>query len=118
MFPTPRLLSFGGRLPIGGFVNTRVLRDHQKRQVFAANETHRNALRYLARNTTLPMTLRMKAQMQLNEMHCHTRRVQIRNRCIMSGYGRSVFRDFRMCRFQFRLNAMKGSIPGVKKASW
>ena len=64
----------------------------------------------------------------------------------MSGKGRGVLRDFRMARvgiqarmascqalqtrllgriltdsclqFQFRLNALEGNIPGVKKASW
>jgi ribosomal protein S14 len=55
----------------------------------------------------------------------------------MGAKGRGVLRDFRMARvshcdsdqsegantdghvqFQFRLNALAGNIPGVKKASW
>ncbi|KAL9088297.1 MAG: hypothetical protein Q9165_006221 [Trypethelium subeluteriae] len=43
---------------------------------------------------------------------------RIKNRCIMGGKGRGVLRDFRMARYQFRLNALEGNIPGVKKASW
>ena len=42
MFPTVTLLK---RLPIGGFVNARVLKDHAKRLAFAANEERRQALR-------------------------------------------------------------------------
>jgi small subunit ribosomal protein S14 len=70
-------------------------------------------------------------------MHCYTRPSQIKNRCVMGGTARSVIRDFRMGRvspehpnarvsnrsltnikFQFRLNALEGNLPGVKKASW
>jgi ribosomal protein S14 len=58
----------------------------------------RQALRYLVRNTTLPQSIRTKAQLQLARMHCYTRSTQIRNRCIMGGVGRGVFRDFRMGR--------------------
>lgn len=56
----------------------------------------------------------------------------------MAGKGRGVFREFKMARvrffivrtpqdsftndvqlqYQFRLNALEGNLPGVKKASW
>ncbi|KAI5820974.1 hypothetical protein BZA77DRAFT_300440 [Pyronema omphalodes] len=104
--------------PIASWVNARILKDHAKRVAFAENEEKRQALRYIARNTQLPQLQRLKAQLELNSMHCHTRPTQIKNRCVMAGKGQGVFRDFRMARFQFRLNALAGNIPGVKKASW
>lgn len=58
----------------------------------------RQALRYLCRNTTLPESVRVKAQIRLAQMHCYTRATQIKNRCIMGGLGRSVFREFKMAR--------------------
>lgn len=117
---------------------------------------HRQALRYLIRNTTLPQRVRAQAQLQLSQMHCYTRYTQIKNRCIMGGKGRGVFSDFRLGRvsrcslpmqiaelvscdstgpyhstfrarseadisfsqYQFRLNALSGNLPGVRKASW
>ncbi|KAL7270938.1 40S ribosomal protein mrp2, mitochondrial [Rhizina undulata] len=106
------------KLTLGGFVNVRVLRDHAKREAFAAAEQTRQALRYIARNTQLSLRQRTMAQIELTQMHAHTRPTQIKNRCIMAGKGKGVFRDFRMARFQFRLNALAGNIPGVKKASW
>jgi small subunit ribosomal protein S14 len=73
-------------------------------------------------------------------MHVYTRPTQIKNRCVASGTARSVFRDFRLNRvsteifmgddglrngslnnglqFQFRMQALAGELPGVKKASW
>ncbi|KAE9962016.1 hypothetical protein BLS_000942 [Venturia inaequalis] len=106
------------RLDIGCFVNKWVIRDHTKRKVFAEYETERQALRYVIRNTTLPARMRAEAQLKLHQMHCYTRPTQIVNRCIMGGKGKGVFRDVRMARFQFRMNALQGKIPGVKKASW
>ena len=58
----------------------------------------RQALRYIIRNTTLPQRMRASAQLSLAQMHCYTRRTQIRNRCIQGGRGRAVFSDFRMAR--------------------
>ncbi|KAF2229871.1 glucocorticoid receptor-like (DNA-binding domain) [Viridothelium virens] len=106
------------KLDLGCFVNARVIRDHTKRKVFEQFEPQRQALRYIIRNTTLPQRTRAQAQLQLSQMHCYTNPTQIKNRCIMGGKGRWVIRDFRMARYQFRLNALEGNIPGVKKASW
>ncbi|KAF2400314.1 glucocorticoid receptor-like (DNA-binding domain) [Trichodelitschia bisporula] len=106
------------RLDLGCFINKFVIRDHTKRKVFTEYETERQALRYIIRNTTLPQRMRASAQLKLSQMHCYTRPTQIHNRCLMGGKGRGVFRDFRMARYQFRVNALEGNIPGVKKASW
>lgn len=107
---------------------------------------HRQALRYIIRNTTLPARVRAEAQLQLTQMHCYTNPTQIRNRCILGGKGRGIFSDFKMSRvsmtpwidhgrvetlrvmafadcggesqYNFRLQAIAGSLPGVQKASW
>ncbi|KAF1809970.1 glucocorticoid receptor-like (DNA-binding domain) [Eremomyces bilateralis CBS 781.70] len=106
------------KLDIGSFINAKVIRDHTKRKVFAEHETERQALRYMIRNTTLSPRTRTIAQLKLTQMHSYTNPTQIKNRCIASGRGRGVMSDFRLARFQFRLHALKGHLPGVKKASW
>ncbi|ODH30338.1 hypothetical protein ACO22_03613 [Paracoccidioides brasiliensis] len=106
------------RLDISCFVNPRVIRDHTKRQVFSKFEPERQALRYLIRNTSLPMRVRAQAQLRLSQMHCYTNPTQIKNRCIAGGVARGVLRDFKMGRFQFRMQALAGNLPGVRKASW
>lgn len=58
----------------------------------------RQALRYIVRNTTLPPRARAEAHIQLAQMHCYTNPTQIRNRCILGGKGRGIFRDFKMSR--------------------
>ncbi|KAI1154140.1 glucocorticoid receptor-like (DNA-binding domain) [Nemania diffusa] len=106
------------KLDIGCFVNIKTIRDHTKRKIFAENEPERQALRYIIRNTTLPPRTRAEAQLQLTQMHCYTRPTQIRGRCLLGGKGRGILRDFRLSRYNFRMQAIAGNIPGVKKASW
>ncbi|KAH8588620.1 putative 37S ribosomal protein MRP2, mitochondrial [Bisporella sp. PMI_857] len=106
------------RLDLGCFVNIKVIRDHTKRKIFAEHEAERQALRYIIRNLSLPARTRVQAQLELSQMHSYTRSTQIRNRCIEGGKARGVLRDFKMTRYNFRVNALAGSIPGVKKAQW
>ncbi|ROW10515.1 hypothetical protein VMCG_01971 [Cytospora schulzeri] len=106
------------KLDLGCFVNIKVIRDHTKRKVFEQFEAERQALRYIIRNTTLAPRVRAEAQLQLTQMHCYTNPTQIRNRCLLGGKGRGIFRDFKMSRYNFRLQALAGALPGVQKASW
>lgn len=45
-------------------------------------------------------------------------KVRYRNRCKLCGRGRGYMRKFGVCRLCFRELALKGEIPGVRKASW
>ena len=40
------------------------------------------------------------------------------NRCNRCGRARAFLRQFGLCRICFREMALKGEIPGVRKASW
>jgi len=44
--------------------------------------------------------------------------VRKNNRCTRCGRPRAFIRKFGMCRICFRELALKGEIPGVRKASW
>ena len=39
-------------------------------------------------------------------------------RCQFCGRARAVYRKFGICRICFRMMALRGEIPGVRKASW
>jgi len=45
-------------------------------------------------------------------------RVRGYNRCPLCGRSRAYYRKFDMCRICFRDLALRGEVPGVKKASW
>jgi small subunit ribosomal protein S14 len=44
--------------------------------------------------------------------------VRAKNRCQRCGRPRAFLRRFGLCRICFRELALKGEIPGVRKASW
>ncbi len=44
--------------------------------------------------------------------------VRLHNRCSITGRPRGYYRKFGLCRNQFRLMALEGKIPGIRKASW
>ena len=43
---------------------------------------------------------------------------RIRNRCKLTGRSRGVYRKFGLARTKLREAAMRGEVPGLKKASW
>lgn len=45
-------------------------------------------------------------------------KVRYRNRCKVCGRPRSYMRKFDLCRVCFRMLALQGQLPGVRKASW
>ncbi|HKJ81800.1 MAG TPA: 30S ribosomal protein S14 [Ignavibacteriaceae bacterium] len=44
--------------------------------------------------------------------------VRLHNRCMFTGRARSYYRKFGVSRLVLREMALKGEIPGLKKASW
>jgi small subunit ribosomal protein S14 len=45
-------------------------------------------------------------------------KVRSHTRCSLCGRSHAVYRKFGICRVCFRNLALKGEIPGVRKASW
>ncbi|MBI2873201.1 MAG: type Z 30S ribosomal protein S14 [Chloroflexi bacterium] len=44
--------------------------------------------------------------------------VRVKNRCRRCGRPRAYIRYFGVCRICFRQLALRGELPGVRKASW
>ncbi|HLI49608.1 MAG TPA: type Z 30S ribosomal protein S14 [Chthonomonas sp.] len=44
--------------------------------------------------------------------------VRAYTRCSICGRPRAVFRKFGLCRICLRERALRGEIPGIRKASW
>ncbi|KZT62385.1 glucocorticoid receptor-like (DNA-binding domain) [Calocera cornea HHB12733] len=98
--------------------NIRILRDVAVRKGVKAHEVARRAYLACARNQALEPAVRYQAQLQLNNFGRYTRPTVVRNRCTVSGKGRGVIGEFGLSRYQFRLAALAGQLPGVQKASW
>lgn len=44
--------------------------------------------------------------------------IRVRNRCRQCGRPRGTLRKFGLCRIHLREAAMRGEVPGLRKASW
>lgn len=83
----------------GQFKQVRNLRDKNKRIKAADTEIERRAFLYIARNTSLPPTVRYKAQLGLNALNERAPGMDhIKDRCVLSGRGRGVLSRFKLCR--------------------
>ena len=54
----------------------------------------------------------------LQKLPKNSSKVRLHNRCNLSGRPKGYMRMFGISRINFREMALKGLIPGVKKASW
>lgn len=87
-----------------------------KTSVYARNEKRKRlAAKYEAKRKELKEAGDYEALQKLPRNSAPTR---IRNRCVLTGRGRGVYKKFGLCRNKFRELALEGKIPGIRKASW
>ncbi|MBK8945610.1 MAG: 30S ribosomal protein S14 [Ignavibacteriae bacterium] len=55
---------------------------------------------------------------ELQKLPRNSSKIRLRNRCVITGRPRAYSRKFGISRLVFREMALKGEIPGIKKASW
>ena len=58
------------------------------------------------------------AQMSMQKLPKDSNKCRLRNRCFDTGRGNGVYKRVGLCRNMFRYYAMRGDIPGIRKASW
>lgn len=63
-------------------------------------------------------SLKLEVHTKIQKLPRNSSKTRIRNRCILTGRSRSVYRLFRFSRIVFRDLASHGEIPGVQKSSW
>ena len=61
---------------------------------------------------------RMEAQKKLQQLPRDASPVRQRSRCELSGRSRGVYKKFALGRHKLREAAMRGDVPGLRKASW
>lgn len=59
-----------------------------------------------------------EAQIALQKLPRDASPVRRQRRCQITGRPHAVYRKFGLCRNQLREAAMRGDVPGLKKASW
>lgn len=96
----------------------RNLKDANKRAHFARVEETRLLFRALVKDRSLPQNIRFHMSMELNALPRQSAICKIKNRCVVTGRAKSVYRLFKMSRICLRELMAMGALPGLKKASW
>ena len=95
-----------------------VLRDKKRRVLVFKNEIRRLQYKSIIKNLTIPGRIKDEYVFKLNKRPRNSGQVRVKNRCILTGRGKAVYRFCRLSRIRFRELASQGSIPGVCKSSW
>jgi small subunit ribosomal protein S14 len=93
-------------------------REKKRTRVRAKYANKRLALKAIIGNPNGSPEERTQAQHKLQRLPRDASPVRGRNRCTVSGRSRGVYRKFGLGRNKLREAAMRGDVPGLRKASW
>lgn len=96
----------------------KIIKDKRNRQRFLQYEIKRNALKYLANDSNLPKKIQHNINLQLSKLPKNSSITRIKNRCIFTGRGRSVYSKLKLSRILLREYINSGILPGFTKSSW
>jgi len=95
-----------------------VLRDEKRKKLAAKLGAKRAELRKVIKSAETGDEERLAAVKKLNELPRDSSASRQRNRCALTGRPRGVYRKFGLGRNKLREAAMRGDVPGLRKASW
>ena len=75
-------------------------------------------LRAVADDKSADDTERLIARLKMAELPRNANPTRVRNRCMVTGRSRSVYRKFGLSRIMIRELGNSGLIPGLTKSSW
>lgn len=98
----------------------RCMKEKEKRRVnlFKQYAKRRSELRAIIRDQKTNLEEKFEAQKKMQALPKDSNRCRMRNRCLITGRSRGVYRRFGLSRHKLREFAMEGLIPGIRKASW
>lgn len=93
-------------------------RDNKRRKLIKKYANKRAALKAITQDQSAPVEERFAATLKLAALPRNGAKIRARNRCVLTGRPRSVYRKFKLCRNALRKLASEGQLPGVVKSSW
>ena len=93
-------------------------KDFTKRQLIYKYMLKRIQYKSIIKNQTVNKEIRYKYINMLNTLNRNSCETRYKNRCVLTGRSRAVFKLFKLSRIKFRELASQGMLPGVTKASW
>ena len=93
-------------------------RELKREKKIARYQEKRDALRATMKSETASPEEKWEAQIKLQKLPRDSSPIRHTRRCQITGRPHAVYRKFELSRIMLREAAMRGDIPGLKKASW
>ena len=95
-----------------------MMREQKRARLVQKYAARRAELKAKVLDESLPGEERMAAMQGLQKLPRDSSPVRRRNRCGLTGRPKGYYRRFGLGRNKLREYAMRGEIPGLRKASW
>ena len=99
-------------------MNHLTKKDKDRRILHRQQELKRLQYKSIIENRSLPAKVRGIYIKKLNKLPRDGSLVRIRNRCILTGRARAVYKFCKLSRLCLRELAAQGKLAGVSKSSW
>lgn len=93
-------------------------REVRRSKLVAQHAKKRAELKAIVTNPKVGFEVQQDAIFRLQKLPRDSSPVRQRNRCAISGRPRGFYRKFGLGRNKLREAAMRGDVPGLRKASW
>jgi small subunit ribosomal protein S14 len=93
-------------------------REAKRGKAIAKYAKRREELKAIINDRTASQEAIDDAMLQLQKLPRDASPTRRQRRCQVSGRPHAVYRKFGLCRNKLREAAMRGDVPGLKKASW
>ena len=93
-------------------------REKRRTALVVKNSEKRAKYKAVIKDPEASLADKEAAQKVLQTMPRDSAEVRRRNRCWKTGRAKGVYSFVGLCRNMFRLHAMQGDLPGIRKSSW
>ncbi|HRF73284.1 MAG TPA: 30S ribosomal protein S14 [Accumulibacter sp.] len=93
-------------------------RGEKRRKLVEKYAKKRAELVAMVNDQSLSVEERFEARLKVQALPRNSSPVRLRNRCLLTGRPRGVYRKFGLGRSKLRDFVMQGEVPGMIKASW
>jgi len=97
---------------------SQVFRDRRRKQLILKHAAKREALRKKLKDRNVSVEEKLLVQEEFAKLPRNSCPTRLKRRCEMTGRPRAYYRKFGISRIALRELALRGQLPGVRKASW
>jgi small subunit ribosomal protein S14 len=97
---------------------SQVLRDLRRKQLIQKHAAKRAALRKKLKDRNVSVEEKLQVQEEFAKLPRNSCPTRLKRRCEVTGRARGYYRKFGISRIALRDLALRGQLPGVRKASW